>query len=154
MLLRPHREIRCLTFSDFNEDYTLVSLSGKRVKSKQNRVVPVPDYIRQLILPRAKYSNSDDANIFTLENHSYNESYFKTLWGKYKRTTNLLKENQTLYSFRHTGAIRVYEKSGSLATLQRVMGHSDMKVSLTYLRGLEVKQLDVEDLPNLRDDLE
>jgi len=27
------------------------------------------------------------------------------------------------------------------------MGLSDMKVSLTYLRGLEVKQLDVEDLP-------
>ena len=79
--------------------------------------------------------------------HSYNESYFKTLWGKYKRQTTLLNENQTLYSFRHTGAIRVYEKSGSLATLQRVMGHSDMKVSLTYLRGLEVKQLDVNELP-------
>jgi len=29
------------------------------------------------------------------------------------------------------------------------MGHSDMKVSLTYLRDLEVKQLDVEDLPEL-----
>ena len=29
------------------------------------------------------------------------------------------------------------------------MGHSDMNVSLTYLRGLEVKQLDVEDLPEL-----
>jgi len=29
------------------------------------------------------------------------------------------------------------------------MGHSDMKVSLTYLRNLEVKQLDVEDLPEL-----
>jgi len=25
------------------------------------------------------------------------------------------------------------------------MGHSDMKVSLTYLRGLEVKQLDVDE---------
>ena len=33
--------------------------------------------------------------------------------------------------------------------LPQVMGHSDMKVSLTYLRGLEVKQLDVEDLPEL-----
>ena len=33
--------------------------------------------------------------------------------------------------------------------LQKVMGHSDMKVSLTYLRGLEVKQLDAEDLPEL-----
>jgi len=29
------------------------------------------------------------------------------------------------------------------------MGHSDMKVSLTYLRGLEVKQLNVKDLPEL-----
>jgi hypothetical protein len=29
------------------------------------------------------------------------------------------------------------------------MGHGDMKVSLTYLRDLEVKQLDVEDLPEL-----
>tara|TARA_B100000795_G_scaffold3673_1_gene2502 strand:- start:1237 stop:1392 length:156 start_codon:yes stop_codon:yes gene_type:complete len=27
--------------------------------------------------------------------------------------------------------------------------HSDMEVSLTYLRGLEVKQLDVEDLPEV-----
>ena len=32
------------------------------------------------------------------------------------------------------------------------MGHSDMKVSLTYLRGLEVKQWDVgncADMPNM-----
>ena len=81
MLLRPHREIRCLTFSDFNEDYTLVSLSGKRVKSKQNRVVPVPDYIRQLILPRAKYSNSDDANIFTLEKSFIQRELFQDTMG-------------------------------------------------------------------------
>jgi hypothetical protein len=32
---------------------------------------------------------------------------------------------------------------------QEVMGHADLKTSLTYLRGLEVKQLDVEDLPEL-----
>ena len=29
------------------------------------------------------------------------------------------------------------------------MGHSDMKLSLTYLRGLEVKQLDIDDMPIL-----
>ena len=62
---------------------------------------------------------------------------------------SLLERDQTLYSFRHTGAIKVFEKTGSLLKLQQVMGHSDMKVSLTYLRGLEVKQLDVEDLPVL-----
>lgn len=31
--------------------------------------------------------------------------------------------------------------------IQQVIGRSDIKVSLTYLRGLEVKQLNVEDLP-------
>jgi len=38
---------------------------------------------------------------------------------------------------------------GFFVALQQVMEHSDMKASLTYLRGLEVKQLDVEDLPEL-----
>jgi hypothetical protein len=30
-----------------------------------------------------------------------------------------------------------------------VMGHSSLQVSLTYLRGLDVKQLDIEDMPSL-----
>ena len=38
---------------------------------------------------------------------------------------------------------------GFFVSLKQVMGHSDMKVSLSYLRGLEVKQLDIEDLPEL-----
>lgn len=149
MLLRPHREIRCLKFSDFNNDYSMVSLSAERVKSKRNRVVPVPEYIRELLLERVAKSGCRDWNIFTLASHTFNDDYFKTLWSRYKSQTALLSEDQTLYSFRHTGAIRVFEKSGSLATLQRVMGHSDMKVSLTYLRGLEVKQIDNENLPEL-----
>ena len=38
-------------------------------------------------------------------------------------------------------------EKGSLTKLQQVMGHSSLQVSLTYLRGLEVKQLDAEDMP-------
>ena len=86
--------------------------------------------------------------IFSKE-EDYNRDYFKTLWSRYKRQSSLLEQDQTLYSFRHTGAIQVFKRTGSILKLQQVMGHSDMKVSLTYLRGLEVKQLDVEDLPEL-----
>jgi hypothetical protein len=43
----------------------------------------------------------------------------------------------------------VYEKTGSLTKLQQVMGHSSLQVSLTYLRGLEVRQLDQDDMPSL-----
>lgn len=44
---------------------------------------------------------------------------------------------------------QVYEKIGSLIKLQQVMGHSTLQVSLTYLRGLEVRQLDPNDMPCL-----
>jgi hypothetical protein len=47
----------------------------------------------------------------------------------------------------YTGAIQVYEKTASLTTLQQVMGHSSINVSLTYLRGLEVAELKEEDMP-------
>ena len=149
MLLRPHREIRSIKFSDFNEDFTVLSLSGSRVKSKRNRVLPVPKMVRNEVLERLSSVSCRDANLFSKSTYDHHRDYFKGLWTKYKKRSNLLSEKQTLYSFRHTGAIRVFEKTGSLQKLQQVMGHSDMKVSLTYLRGLEVKQLDVEDLPEL-----
>ena len=147
MLLRPHREVRCLSFRDFNNDFSQVSLSGSKVKSKRNRIVPVPEVVRVEVLKR--FTGNRKVNVFTLTEETYNRDYFKTLWSRYKRQSSLLEKDQTLYSFRHTGAIKVFEKTGSLLKLQQVMGHSDLKVSLTYLRGLEVKQLDVEDLPEL-----
>ena len=149
MLLRPHREIRCLRFSDFNEDVTILSLDGSRVKSKRNRILPVPEIVRVEVLRRKQQCEIDTANLFSLTTQNHHNDYFKGLWTKYKNSSEILSKNQTLYSFRHTGAIKVFEKTGSLQKLQQVMGHSDLKVSLTYLRGLEVKQLDVEDLPQL-----
>jgi integrase len=147
MLLRPHREVRCLSFRDFNSDFTQVSLSGSKVKSKRNRVVPVPVVVRDELTRR--FTGNRNANVFTLKEEDYNGDYFKTLWSRYKRQSHLLEKDQTLYSFRHTGAINVFEKTGSLLKLQQVMGHSSMTVSLTYLRGLEVSNLDVEDLPEM-----
>ena len=147
MLLRPHREVRCLSFRDFNNDFSQVSLSGAKVKSKRNRILPVPAVVREEVLKR--FSGNRKENVFTLKEATYNRDYFKTLWSRYKKQSHLMEQDQTLYSFRHTGAIQVFEKTGSLQKLQQVMGHSDMKVSLTYLRGLEVKQLDIEDLPEL-----
>jgi len=59
----------------------------------------------------------------------------------------LIKENETLYSFRHSGAIDIFKRTGSVTKLQKAMGHSSINVSLTYLRGLEVPELKEEDMP-------
>ena len=73
----------------------------------------------------------------------YDEMLNKLLSSSYFSNESMNKENLN----RITGAIQVYEKTGSLTKLQQVMGHSSLQVSLTYLRGLEVKQLDAEDMP-------
>jgi len=78
---------------------------------------------------------------------TFGSDFFKTLWSRYKKQTKLLKEGQTLYSFRHSGAIEIYKRTGSLTKLQKAMGHSSLNVSLTYLRGLEVAELTEEDMP-------
>ena len=60
---------------------------------------------------------------------------------------NLPEQDQTIYSFRHSGAIETYKRTGSLSKLQKAMGHSSLAVSLTYLRGLEVSDLEECDMP-------
>jgi len=141
-LLRPHREIRELTWGDFSEDLNYIHLSGNRNKSGRNRIVPVPLYIRDVLVK----GNPKD-NIFSGKPQPLNQDYFKTLWSRFKRQSNLLEQGQTLYSFRHSGAIEIFKRTGSLTKLQKAMGHSSINVSLTYLRGLEIAELKEEDMP-------
>jgi integrase len=141
-LLRPHREIRELKWSDFSDDLSYIHLSGHRNKSGKNRIVPVPIYIRELLV-----KEQPQHNIFTGTIRPLNEDYFKTLWGRFKRVSKLLEQDQTLYSFRHTGAIEIFKRTGSITKLQKAMGHSSINVSLTYLRGLEIAELKEEDMP-------
>ena len=140
-LLRPHQEIRLLKWSDFNEDLSRISLSGSKVKSKRNRIVPVP------YLGLEKSHNN--INIFTGKEKPYNRGYFSTLWKRFKRLNPEIDKDITIYSFRHSGAIEIFKRTGSLTKLQRAMGHSSLQVSLTYLRGLEVTELTEEDMPIL-----
>jgi integrase len=144
-LLRPHREIRELTWGDFSEDLSFINLSGNRNKSGRNRIVPVPTYIKN-ILVRGEESH----NIFSSRTEPLNEDYFKTLWSRFKARTKTLQQEHTLYSFRHSGAIEIFKRTGSLAKLQKAMGHSTLNVSLTYLRGLEVSELCEKDMPMIK----
>ena len=143
-LLRPHQEIRLLKWSDYSNDLSTIRLSGDKVKSKRNRIVPVPFYIRELLVKGEPLHN-----IFSGRQQPLNEDYFKTLWGRFKRVSKLIEQDQTLYSFRHSGAIEIFKRTGSITKLQKAMGHSSINVSLTYLRGLEIAELKEDDMPTL-----
>ena len=144
-LLRPHKEIRELKWKDFSENLGYIKLSGERNKSGRNRVVPVPHYIKEML----KKGNLND-NIFSNDEKPFNRDYFKTLWSRFKKVSSVIEDNHTLYSFRHSGAIEIFKRTGSLTKLQSAMGHSSLQVSLTYLRGLEVTDLTEDDMPMVK----
>jgi len=141
-LLRPHQEIRLLKWGDFSDDLSHIRLSGGSVKSKRNRVVPVPLYVRSELA-----KGPSNHNIFSGSEKPYNKSYFSLVWKRFKRLYKEIDGNVTLYSYRHTGAIDIFKRTGSITKLQKAMGHSSINVSLTYLRGLEVPELNEEDMP-------
>ena len=130
-LLRPHREIRLLKWKDFSDDLSTISIAGDRVKSKKNRIVPVPKYVREIL-----HKTDLENNIFTGTPKPFNKDYFKTVFSRFKRCFPEIDKHITIYSFRHSGAIEIFKRTGSLTKLQRAMGHSSLQVSLTYLRGL------------------
>jgi len=82
-LLRPHREIRELTWGDFTADLSYIKLSGERNKSGRNRIVPVPSYIKENLV-----RGESNHNIFTDLIKPPNPDYFKTLWSRFKRASH------------------------------------------------------------------
>jgi integrase len=141
-LLRPHQEIRLLKWVDFSDDLSHINLTGSKVKSKRNRIVPVPSYIREVLIKR-----DSNCNVFSNSTEPYNKGYFSLIWRRFKRLNTDVGASVTIYSFRHTGAIEIFKRTGSITKLQKAMGHSSINVSLTYLRGLEVPELNEEDMP-------
>jgi integrase len=136
--LRPHQEIRNLIASNIKKDCTEIHLSGEENKSGRIRIVYVPEFVRNILLPRVK-ELEDWQNIFTEKKFAFNRSYFHTQWQRLKAEMldkKLLFPMQTLYSFRHSAAVNVYRKTKDLDIVQKLMGHSDMIVTLKYLRSL------------------
>lgn len=138
-LLRPHQEVRLLTFQHLSVDCTKITLSGDENKSKRIRVVNVPEFVKVEILSRLENNNDNSFNILSNSPNPYNISYLNTQWSRAKKkmkVLGLLEKDQTIYSFRHTAVINVYQKTKDLHILQQLLQHSNMIVTLNYLRGL------------------
>jgi len=136
--LRPHQEVRNLCGHHFKKNVTEIHLAGSENKGGRVRVVHIPDYVRNVLLERVLTLEQDE-NLFTKTSIPFNDAYFNTAWTRIWLKMNqlgIIQCNQTIYSFRHTAAVNVYRKTKDLNILQQLLGHSDMIVTLKYLRGL------------------
>jgi len=150
-LLRPHQEVRQIRWEFFNEDLTKLTLPGSIIKNKQNRIVPLPDYVREVIMEYAGGKiPSEKVNIFSNKLKPYNEDYFKTIWSRLKEAKKLsLEDGITIYSFRHTAAVKIYEKTKDIMLLKKLMDHAEISTTIGYLKNLNILQIEEDDMPSL-----
>lgn len=151
--LRPHEEIRLLTKADFKKDNTEIHLTGGDNKGGKVRVVYIPEYIQAELNPILSKLRFND-NIFTRMRNPFNESYFNTQWSRAWEEMfrlGLVREHQTIYSFRHTAAVELYRKTKDVYLIQKLLGHSSITVTLKYLRSLG--EVNTDELKNAAPDL-
>ncbi len=152
-LLRPHQEVRLLKRGSFNEDLTVISLSGDQNKSRRIRCVHIPGYVHDELIKQGVDQLTEDRNIFSGDSSPFNMSYFNTAWSRIKEDLmerGIVSQNHTLYSFRHTAAVNMYLKTKDPYKIQQAFAHSSLRVTLLYLRNLGlVVDSSLEDLPDL-----
>jgi integrase len=152
--LRPHQESRLLCVKHVNEECTKIVLSGSENKSKRIRVVNLPDYVQRALKQRLNSDWHKEINLMSQSTVPFNVSYLNTQWSRAKKKmlkSGLIHKDQTIYSFRHTAAVNVYKKTKDIHILQQLLQHSNMIVTLNYLRGLG--EVNNEDLKNALPDL-
>lgn len=128
--LRPHQEIRLLKVNYFKWEEQLLVLPPRYTKNGKQVTIP----LQQMVLEEFSYLKVKEKNDFVFG--EVNPFYFSTRWGKHVKKAYPLKENQTLYSIRHTAAVEMYHKTKDVALIQRMMHHSSMEVTIGYLRSL------------------
>ena len=128
--LRPHQEIRLLKAKFFNFEAKQLILPPRYTKNGKQTTIP----LQSIILDEFEFVQTLDSEDPIFGN--VNPFYFSTKWGKKVRDIYPLKENQTLYSIRHTAAVETYKRTKDVALIQRLMHHSSMEVTIGYLRSL------------------
>ena len=137
--LRPHQEIRLLKKKHVNDEVTKIILSASENKSRRVRTSIIPVFAQEVLKKRLEKILDPETNLLSQDIVTYNESYINTQWSRAKKRMvelGLLEKGHTIYSFRHTSAVNVYRKTKDLHVLQQLLQHSNMIVTLNYLRGL------------------
>jgi len=128
--LRPHQEIRLLKAKFFQFEGRQLVLPPRYTKNGKQTTIP----LQAIILDEFDFVQTmeGEESIFG----KVNPYYFSTKWGIKVRDRYPLKDNQTLYSIRHTAAVETYRRTKDVALIQRLMHHSSMEVTIGYLRSL------------------
>ena len=147
--MRP-AEIRMIQKKHLDTETMTITIPGKNSKGKRNDTIPMHHDLGILIGEKVQAMREDDWMFDNGQGYPVGEFYFSTAWGRIKKELDL-KNGQTLYSFKHTGVIALYQATKDLHLVSRMCRHRDTATTEIYLRGLgqAVNRFDIQDIPSI-----
>jgi integrase len=139
--VRPHSELRHLKrhWIDFNKMSILIPANIS--KNHKAAILPIPlnDFADQL--EEIKDRHPDDYIFSDDPNKICSMSFWAIRFNKVKDKINL-PSNVTLYSLKHTGAIKLLETGASVMDIKMQMRHHSLDQTFEYLRQMQVLEND------------
>lgn len=122
-------EIRTLKWENVDFNINTITIEMTNSKTKRTRIIPVNQVLRKVLLEQ-KLKTGSSAYVFGVEralkdksNHDY---YFK-LACKQAKILGL-----RFHDLRHTAATRMIEAGASIVAVSKILGHSDIKMTMRY----------------------
>lgn len=123
-----------LKISDFDYATRTVSIPASIAKNRKARIIPVQEQTARLLRELIAENKTDfDSDYIFLTNYGgpMNPSHFRHRLVKYGKRAGIKKKIHP-HLFRHTAATMFLENGGDIRHLQRLLGHSDLRMVQRY----------------------
>lgn len=143
--IRPN-ELRQIRLRDIDFKRKTITIFGDGAKNHRQATIPIHPRLFQLIeefkdLPKFFYligkGLKPGANSLS-ENAAYNKHCDILFTAENDNNLSLDEKDYTLYSWRHSGAIRAYEAGTDIKTLQFLFRHTTVQTTEIYLKSLRL----------------
>ncbi len=121
----------CKTITKDKYGYTII---GKGPKTEAGiRDLPIPYFLLPYIKEQLSEADKNKYNLLFYKNHILNHSNANAIFKRICNNLNIFKPNLSTHVLRHTYGTRCIESGMPPVVLQRLMGHTDIKITLnTY----------------------
>lgn len=139
--IRPGELIK-LKLKDLDLDFGSITVPTDVAKSRKQRLITLPDTFRDFLRGLNLEQYPKDYYIITLEGvpgpSMVSKNYLWNHWVKIRDACNL-SHDYKLYSFKHTGAVRL-SKVATVKECQMQLGHTSLDMVDKYLRQMKATE--------------
>lgn len=136
---RP-KEIRLIKVGHIEIDLHRIKFDGDAAKTNQEKFVGISPAFEKIIRESGILSYPAEHYVFSRSGHPNikpaGTNYFSKRLRPYIKKFKELNDRYTLYSFKHTGAIRLYLASKDIELIRKQCRHQDLSQTHTYLQQL------------------